>query len=256
MSPNSITHEATMKQGPLTLARFDVRAHLTELMDGPCTYDELRACLRNLAQVNQFTRAYAPTIQWLRQMARKNDKRPPLHVVDVGCGGGDMLRRIERWSAHEGIEIRLTGVDLNPHAIRAAREFSPVASRIRWVVGEADSLNAKDGAIDVVISSLFTHHLNDEQILEFLRWMEQTARRGWFVNDLYRTRSAYIAFKALAAAVRWHRFIRNDGPISIRRAFSPADWRDYICNAGLSQQQIRIDVRWPARICVSRVKQP
>ncbi len=240
----------------MTQAGFETRAELTELMDAPCAYEELRSCLRDLAHVNRLTRAYAPTVQWLCQVARQNDNRRPLHVVDVGCGGGDMLRRIERWAAHAGVALRLTGIDMNPHVIRAAREFSPVASHIRWTVGEADSFEVQDDAIDVVISSLFTHHLKDEAIVAFLRWMERVTQKGWFINDLYRTRSAYVAFKALSTAACWHRFVRSDGPTSIRRAFSPADWQRYIIEAGLIPASIRVDVRWPARICVSRVKQP
>jgi SAM-dependent methyltransferase len=64
-----------------------------------------------------------------------------LHIVDVGCGGGDMLRRIERWAAQKRVSVKLTGVDLNPNAIRAAREFTRGESRIEWVAGEAHSLN-------------------------------------------------------------------------------------------------------------------
>ena len=160
----------------------------------------------------------------------------PLHIVDVGCGGGDMLRQIESWAARKRVAVKLTGVDLNPHAIRAAREFTRAESQIDWIIGEADSLNPDSDPIDVVISALFTHHLTDEEIVRFVGWMERVARRGWFINDLHRSQKPYKWFKVLAAAMRWHHFVRHDGPVSFQRAFVPGEWQRYVQRAGLSAQ--------------------
>jgi SAM-dependent methyltransferase len=230
---------------------FSRRAYLSELMDEPCSYEELRDCLRDLAQVNRVTFGLQPALEWLEQYAPAGD---PLHIMDVGCGGGDMLRRIQVWAARRRIAVRLTGIDLNPNAIRAAREFTPEGSPIRWISGDAYSFDTAADPIDVVISSLFAHHLPDDGIVGFLKWMERVARRGWLINDLHRSRTPYLGFKALAAAMRWHRFVRNDGPVSIRRAFVPGDWRAYVDDAGLLASDVRIFTHWPARLCVERVK--
>ena len=126
----------------------------------------------------------------------------------------------------ERMVVRLTGIDLNPQAIRAAREFTPRESRIQWVTGMAQSFDAASDPVDLVISSLFTHHLHDDEIAAFLASMESVARRGWFINDLYRSRNAYRAFGILSAVMRWHPFVRHDGPVSIRRAFRQMIGRD------------------------------
>ena len=232
------------------------RAHLSELMDGPSCYDEFRQCLHDLAQVNRVTLAYRPTLQWLEQFVHLPSREYPLHIMDVGCGGGDMLRRIERWAAQRQLPVRLTGVDMNPFAICAAREFTSAGSEIQWIVGKTDSPETATEPIDLVISSLFTHHLADDEIVRFLSWMERVARHGWFINDLYRSRTSYFAFKVLSLAARWHRFVRHDGPISILRSFLPAEWKRYAGAAGLSPGSIRMDFRRPARLCVARIKQP
>jgi SAM-dependent methyltransferase len=232
---------------------FSRRAHLSELMDEPCSYEQLRACLRDLEQVNRVTLGYRPTLAWLEQIA-EGFHGDPMHVVDVGCGGGDMLRRIERWAAGRGIDLRLTGIDLNPYAVRAARESTDADSKIRWIAGKAFSFGDAGDPIDLVISSLFTHHLGDDGIRQFLQWMERVARRGWFINDLYRSRTSYFGFKALATAARWHHFVRHDGPVSFRRAFLPEEWRRYVEAAGLSPNGVQIFTKWPARLCVARVK--
>jgi SAM-dependent methyltransferase len=231
---------------------FSHRAQLSEWMDEPCSYEDFRTCLRDLGQVNRLTFAYRPTMHWLQQMARKG-RDQPMHIVDVGCGGGDLLRHIEAWAAKEGVSVRLTGIDLNPLAARAAREFTPATSAIEWITGDAFSY-IPERPIDCIVSSLFTHHLSDEEIVRFLAWMEGMAVRGWFINDLSRAKIPYYAFTTLSFAMRWHRFVRHDGPISIRRAFSQEDWRRYLRAAEIGQDIVTIEAWKPARLCVSRVK--
>ena len=231
---------------------FSRRAKLSELMDAPCRYEDLRECLRDLEQVNRVSFGYRPTLRWLEQFESKRDH--PLHIVDVGCGGGDMLRRIESWAAQKRMAVRLTGIDLNSNAIRAAREFTLPGSRIEWITGEAYSLNKAGDPIDIVISSLFTHHLTDDEIVRFIEWMERISRRGWFINDLHRSHTPYAWFKLLATAMRWHRFVQHDGPVSFRRAFVPDEWKVYAQRACLAAQDIAIEMSRPGRLCVGRVK--
>ncbi|MCU1247030.1 MAG: Methyltransferase type 12 [Edaphobacter sp.] len=177
----------------------------------------------------------------------------PLRVVDVGCGDGDMLRRIDAWAAKRGVPVALTGIDLNPYAIRAAREATRQAQRIDWIVGDALS-NAAMGDIDVVICSLLTHHLTDPQIVQFLQWTERTTRRGWFVNDLHRKPVPYYLFRLWARFTNWHPFVKNDGAVSIRRSFVVEDWQRLCAAAGLEARTVSIEEYRPARLCVGRIK--
>jgi SAM-dependent methyltransferase len=237
---------------------FSERAELTELMDGPCSYEELRDCLRDIARVNRLTMAYRPTVEWLGQLAdrrllREKSIAQPLRIVDVGCGYGDMLRRIELWALQRKLAVELTGVDLNQDAIRAAHSATPATSEIRWIASDVYSC-APAAQADVVISSLLTHHLAEPEIVRFLQWMERTAQRGWFVNDLHRQPVPYYAFRAIAVAARWHPFVRHDGPVSIRRSFVPEDWRRMGAAASLDAATVTIAQHRPARLCVGRLR--
>lgn len=230
---------------------FSQRAYLSEWMDEPCSYADLRDCLRDLEQSNRIVQTYPPTLRWLRQFASAT--AAPLHIVDVGSGGGDMLRRIEMWARANNVAVKLTGIDLNPYAAQVAREFTPATSAIEWVTGDAFSYQPET-PIDVVISSLFMHHLPDAEIVRFLEWMERVTMRGWFINDLHRGSMPYYSYYALSRLMRWHRFVQHDGPISVRRGFAAADWQSYIAAAGLRAEDVSIDAVWPARLCVGRVK--
>jgi hypothetical protein len=67
-------------------------------------------------------------------------------------------------------------------------------------------------------------------------------------------RASYFGFKTIALATRWHHFVRHHGPVSIRRAFLPAEWKQYEEASGLPTGSVHIDIRWPARLCVARMK--
>ena len=226
---------------------------LPELMDQPCSYAELQGCLRDIERVNRLTFAYRPTLSWLNDLVLSQPKRPAsLHIVDVGCGSGGMLRSIRAWANKRELAVTLTGIDLNGDAVRAAREASNDAP-IQWVHGDAFSYQAV-GGVDVVISSLLTHHLEEPAIIQFLAWMEATTRMGWFINDLHRRPVPYHLFRLLTRVLPFHRFVQHDGLVSIRRSFRVDDWQRLCHDAGLRLADIAIEEYRPARLCVGRMK--
>ena len=106
----------------------------------------------------------------------------------------------------------------------------------------------------MVLSSLFTHHLEEREIVRFLAWSEAVARRGWFVNDLCREETPYKLFGWMAKAMRWHRFVQHDGPVSFRRSFREEDWKRMLSEAGIAVAGVKL-ARWtPGRLCVERQK--
>ncbi|WP_254061461.1 methyltransferase domain-containing protein [Granulicella sp. L60] len=224
------------------------------MMDQPCSYEELRACLHDIARVNRLTFAHRPTLSWLREVvAARPAGAAPLRVVDVGCGYGDTLRMVDAWAAKQGVTVELTGIDLNEDAIRAAREATPATQRIEWVVGDALSQDGM-GDADVIMCTLLTHHLDDAQVVRFVRWMEETAQCGWFINDLHRQAVPYHLFRLLARFTRWHRFVKHDGPVSIRRSFVAEEWKSFCASAGVGSGAVSIREYRPARLCVCRTK--
>lgn len=230
---------------------FSRRSREDELMDTePVPFEEFRDCLVDLARVNRLTFAYRPTVAFFDELlpiARGLGR--PMRIVDAGSGYGDMLRRIADWARANEVDVELAGVDLNPWSAKAAAE-STAGDDIDWVTGDLFDYRP-EGGIDVVVSSLFTHHLSDEAVVRFLSWMDETAQVGWFVNDLHRHRVPYHFFRHFAKLAGFHRFVQHDGPVSIARAFTEADWRAFLRRAEVAGAQ----VRWwmPFRITVGKV---
>ncbi len=225
-------------------------ADLVESMDEPCSYDDLRACLRDLGQVNRITRGFTPTLRFLDQVIARKKAPAHLRILDVGSGGGDTLHRVARWARRRAIPVQLTGIDLNPMAARVANEQYG-NSGIQWLTGDVFDLS---GDFDLVLSSLLTHHLATGDVVRFVGWMEDTAALAWFVNDLERSARSASLFGLLAQTLRWHRFVRHDGPVSFARSFSCGDWAEILTDAGIPPETVRIAPSFPARLCVSRFK--
>jgi SAM-dependent methyltransferase len=226
---------------------------LPERIDGPVDADTLRACLASLAAVNRASFGHRPSVAFALRVAARAGR--PVRLLDVGSGYGDTLRAIAREYARRGIAAQLTGADLNPDATAAARAATrPVEGvTIEFVTADARTLAGDPSAPpDGILSALFTHHLEDEEIVPFLRMMEASARVGWLVNDLHRSRFAAEGFRALATLTGRHPMVRHDGPVSFARAFRRADWERLLAAAGISGA--RIFTGAPFRLCVERLR--
>ena len=228
---------------------FSRRAALPEMMDAddldPGVY---AALIADLARVNTATIARPPTLAWLAAATTNLDS---FSLVDVGFGHGDMLRAIAHWARRHGKTAQLTGVDLNPRSAPVARAATDPALAITYITGDAADLPV---APDFIVSSLVAHHMTDTELTGFLRWMEATAKRGWFINDLHRHPIAWAGFRMLSALLRWHPIVRHDGALSVRRAFVRSDWRVLLAAAGLAVPPVTIRWHLPFRLCVGRLR--
>lgn len=234
---------------------FAERSKQDELMDTePVGFEEFKACLVDLARVNRLSLAYRPTLAFLDRLVENGrNLGRPIEVVDVGSGYGDMLREIDAWALRRDVAVSLTGVDLNPWSRLAATEATSPSRKINWVTADAFAYDPPR-RIDVVVSSLFAHHLPDPLVARFLGWMEANARLGWFVNDLHRHPLPYHFFRHFAKLARLHRFVQHDGPVSIARAFVASDWHRLLAEAGIDPAAVEIRWMMPFRLTVARHK--
>jgi 2-polyprenyl-3-methyl-5-hydroxy-6-metoxy-1,4-benzoquinol methylase len=226
-----------------------VRSRQEEQMDAadldPAIYEKV---LHDLARVNRWTFTAQPVLAYLKR-AIGGSKR--FRLMDVGFGDGDVLRAIGRWAKKRGIAADLVGVDLNEKSVAAARAATSPDLAIDYRAGD---YRDQPGPFDFVVSSQVTHHMSDDQLRTFLRYMEDEARRGWLICDLHRHGFAHWGFPLLARLLMVHRIVREDGTLSIARAFRPAEWAAILADAGIALDQVRIVRRFPFRLCVERVK--
>ncbi|WP_419759711.1 methyltransferase domain-containing protein [Acidisoma sp.] len=213
--------------------------------------EDYARCLADLETVNRITFTHRPTLRWLDEATASLRPGAPISILDVACGHGDLLRAIHRWSVKRGISAKLEGIDLNPRSAVAAALATPPEMAINWRIGDVFKYRPESPP-DFIVSSQFSHHLDDLQVVAFLAWLERNAAWGWFVADLHRHAVPYYGFRLLARLMGWHPIVRYDGTISIARGFRRQDWERLTALAG-----VRADIRWHPmfRLCVSHLRQ-
>jgi SAM-dependent methyltransferase len=232
---------------------FARRSHAREWLDMATPSPAERAAyLKSLAWFNRAMLGHRPVLTWLGAAMRGLPPGEPSTLLDVGCGYGDLLRAIRHWANRHGLRMRLIGIDLNADTIAIAREATPHDDSITYLVGDVFNLRPT-ARIDFVASSLLAHHLPDDAIVRFLRWMETTARRGWLVADLQRHPVPYHAIGIAGPLSRIHPMVVKDGRLSVMRALTRPEWQTTITAAGLDWKAVRL--RWFLyRYAVSRLR--
>lgn len=202
--------------------------------DAAATQDDFDAALADLAFLSRLTFGYRPTLRYLDGLARRAGARR-LSVLDVGAGGGDMLRAIARWAARRGIAVELTGLDRSPWAARhAARAGTPG----QWITADVFDLPG-DAVFDVITCALFTHHLDPDTLRRFLRLLQTHARLGWVISDLHRHRLPWTALWLGTRALRLAPMVIHDSTLSVARGATGAEWRAALADAGVEAR-----LRW------------
>jgi SAM-dependent methyltransferase len=215
-----------------------------EIMDDPGQSEaDFAAALSDLERINRITFAHVPLLRFLDRLMAES-RATSLSLLDVGAGGGDALRAVAGWGTRRGIALDLWGLDRSPWAERhAAARGTPA----RWITCDLFDLDPAR-RFDVVFCSLFAHHLDDPALVRFLRWLPRHATRRWLILDLHRHPLPWTAVWAGTRLMRMHPMVRHDGPVSVGRGFSRADWQRLVAEAGV---EARIHWVLPFRWAVS-----
>jgi ubiquinone/menaquinone biosynthesis C-methylase UbiE len=210
-------------------------AGATELLDGPLDDPAaLRGNLRDLARINHRLGGTAASRRAIERLL--NGRSGPHTLLDVGTGAADIPLALVLATARTDRPIRATAVDSRDEVLAAARDLEP---RLRdtpglgLVSGDGRSLPWTDRSFDVVHASLLLHHLEPGDAIAFLTEASRLARHGVVVNDLVRSRLHWLGARLLLSVATRNRYTRNDGPLSVRRAYTRVELRALLAAAGL-----------------------
>lgn len=178
----------------------------------------LHNTLDTLASINKWLGGNTVTLNGLKKALTNHPKSEPITIIDLGCGGGDILRRISKYGKKEGYTFKLIGIDANKDAVEYAQEISKNYPDISYVACDIFSEAFEALEYDLVLSTLFLHHFKDEQIRDMLPKLQNKAKLGIIVNDLHRHALAYYLFKIVCLPIK-NQMIIDDGLTSILRGF-------------------------------------
>ncbi|MFT5301810.1 MAG: 2-polyprenyl-3-methyl-5-hydroxy-6-metoxy-1,4-benzoquinol methylase [Mariniblastus sp.] len=218
-----------------------------ELMDDPML-DRLdhRQALGGLARAHAFSRTASQIWNQIQSSsALKN--RKAFSILDVGCGDGYLLRKIHQLAGRAGKEVSLTGCDFSAAAIEFAREAANEAT-VPIDFCQLDVLKDELTQADVVINSLFLHHFSERDAVNILQKFASVATELVVVQDLARTKLGYgLCFVATRLLSR-SRIVHVDGLLSVKAAFTVAEFQRMLRAAGI--RQAKINKHWPERVTI------
>lgn len=223
---------------------FSHRSTRLELLDAPgIPFADIERNMAELDRINTLLGGHAVSISGLQPFLVNNSNSTPLHICEIGCGGGDNLRVLGRWCQSRGISVQLTGIDYNEHCIAFARSRKG-QEEITFHCNDYRQM-PPDFRADVLFSSLFCHHFTDAQLVPQLLWMQQHSNRGFFINDLHRHPLAYYSIKLLTQGFSRSYLVKNDAPLSVLRGFRRHEWTQLLTIADI--QNYALHWRWAFR---------
>jgi 2-polyprenyl-3-methyl-5-hydroxy-6-metoxy-1,4-benzoquinol methylase len=203
-----------------------------------CEGEVVNQTLRELEIINRWLGGNWVTINGIKKLIKNRSGLSKISILDIGCGGGDMLKEIADWGRDQGFAMQLTGIDANPNIIEYARENTKGYSEIDYAVQNIFSEEFTNRKSDIVISTLFLHHFDSESLPALLRSLRQQSGIGIVINDLHRHWLAYHSIKLITRLFSKSPMVKYDGPLSVLRAFSKQDLNSILQNAGISDFSI------------------
>jgi ubiquinone/menaquinone biosynthesis C-methylase UbiE len=210
----------------------------SELMDRlDASPAELTRSLADIARLNRIG-ATQTILRHVAPFLARQRVGETLRILDVGTGAADIPLALARWARRHGHRVRIVALEVHPTILRYAARASDGTPEVQIVAGNALEAPIRPRSIDVALCSLVLHHLPEEAVVGLFRRLADLARLGFVVSDFRRERLAWIAVWLATHAVSRSRMTRHDGPLSVRRAYTPEEL------VGLARRAGFPDIRW------------
>ena len=193
----------------------------------------LHQALEGLKRINFWSRSYRLLWPSIRALAREAGTNR-LSVLDIATGAGDIPIALWHRARREGLHLDIEGCDRNPRTVTYAQEqAASQQAAVRFFAWDALAEDFPH-RYDVVICSLFLHHLGDDQAVLFLRRMVRAAERLALVNDLRRSVTSLVLVYLGGRLLNISPVNRVDSLRSVSAAFTLAEGSQLAQEAGLA----------------------
>jgi ubiquinone/menaquinone biosynthesis C-methylase UbiE len=227
------------------MSRFAARSQAPEIMDDlQCSGEVVHQTLRELDFINQWLGGNQVTLTGLSSLIKNQNKTESIHIADLGCGSGEMLKLIHQQLKTYPV-LQLTGIDANPNIIAFAEKHCAGISNIQLKTEDIFSQDFQKHSFDIVMATLFLHHFTHDQLIKIFRSLQAQTRIGIVVNDLHRHPLAYYAIKFLTQLFSQSGMVKYDAPLSVLRGFKKAEIERIMAEAGITRYSL--SWRWAFR---------
>ena len=206
----------------------------------------------HLARLNAWSGSVGILWPAIRALAEQTPQRP-VKILDIASGAGDVPIGLWQTAHRRGYAVDIEGCDRSPTSVAYAQSRAQHAeASVRFFQFDALTDPIPTG-YDVIMCSLFLHHLSEDDATHLLRHMSQATKHLVVINDLIRSWGglglAHLATRLLTRSP----IVHADGPQSVRAAYSQAEVASLAQRAGLTGATV--SWRWPFRFLLTW-KQP
>jgi 2-polyprenyl-3-methyl-5-hydroxy-6-metoxy-1,4-benzoquinol methylase len=195
---------------------FKDRSFQKELLDrDDVPFDAIKKNMHELNIINSWLGGHSATLNGLKKLIGNRKK---MIVCEIGSGGGDNLYFLKRWCDQKKIIAHFIGIDINKNCVEYAKSKT-TGNALSFIVSDYKLYQFSEKP-DIIFSSLFCHHFNNEELIGMLQWMQENSSVGFFINDLHRNVLAYYSIKWITKLFSTSYLVKNDAPLSVLRGFS------------------------------------
>lgn len=192
--------------------------------------------LAELDVINRWLGGNQISLQAFKSLIKNRSE--PVHLVDLGCGSGDLMKSMARICRKRGLKATFTGIDANPYIIAYAREHTRDYPEISYQCINVLGNELLDLKCDVVHACLFCHHFTSKQLSELFVTFNQIAQEKVIINDLHRHGLAYYSIKWLTALFSKSDMVKNDAIASVARGFKKQELKEILKLARITSAQL------------------
>ncbi len=207
--------------------------------DLDCDGEVVDQTLRELDIINRKLGGNFISIQGLKELARLAKNKDEIRLIDIGCGGGDILIYMARWARKNQVNLKLIGIDANPNIIKYAENHCKDYPEISFLALDIFSEEFKALTFDIVHSSLFTHHFKNEDLIRLFANLSKQATTGMIINDLHRHWLAFYSIKLITSLFSKSEMVRNDASISVARGFKRSEMNKILKSSGFNRYSLK-----------------
>jgi 2-polyprenyl-3-methyl-5-hydroxy-6-metoxy-1,4-benzoquinol methylase len=219
---------------------FSKRSEGIEIMDDlQCSGKVVDQTLRELEIINTWLGGNQVTINGIAKLFERINTSEEITIMDVGCGGGDMLRLIDRWAKRKNRKVKLIGIDANPNIIDFAKNNLKDLPHIEFKAIDIFSKEFQCIKCDIIIGTLFFHHFSQDELSSFFKELKNQVRIGIVINDIHRHTLAYHSIKILTSLFSKSTMVKFDAPLSVLRAFTKNELNEMLSHAGITNYTIQ-----------------
>lgn len=216
------------------------RSDQKELMDDTSISDSrVETAYKELHIINKYLGGISVTREGIKFFNKP--LKTGIKILDLGGGVSDILYDINTDSGN----LNIFSLDLNKYVCqyqKLTRENNNI------ICANALKFPVKSNSFDLIHSSLFFHHLSENEIIQLLNNLIPTVKKGIIINELRRNLFALIGIRLLTLIFSRSEFVKYDAPVSVRRAFTKEELSNIFADAGIKNYIIK--KKWAFRFLI------